>query len=74
YNIVTKENHNVYLGFGGTVNYFTGFVLPIGVEFTPIEKFDRFSLQIELQPTLDIDNDLIIQSSWGIRYKFGKQD
>jgi len=74
YNIVKKENHNVYLGLGGNVNYFTGFVLPAGVQFTPIEKFDRFSLHIELQPTLDIESDLIVQSSWGLRYKFGKMD
>ncbi len=44
---VKKENHNVYLGIGGNVNYFTGFALPIGIQFTPIEKFDRFSLHIE---------------------------
>jgi hypothetical protein len=74
YNIVKKERHNIYLGLGGNVNYFTGFVLPVGVQFTPIEKFDRFSLHIELQPTLDIESDLIIQSSWGLRYKFGKKD
>jgi hypothetical protein len=74
YNIVKKERHNIYLGIGGNVNYFSGFVLPVGVQFTPIEKFDRFSLHIELQPTLDIESDLIIQSSWGLRYKFGKKD
>jgi len=74
YNIVKKERHNIYLGLGGNVNYFTGFVLPVGVQFTPIEKFDRFSLHIELQPTLDIESDLIIQSSWGLRYKFGNKD
>jgi len=74
YNIVKKERHSIYLGLGGNVNYFTGFVLPVGVQFYPIEKFDRFSLHIELQPTLDIESDLIIQSSWGLRYKFGKKD
>ena len=75
YNIVKKERHNIYLGLGGNVNYFTGFVLPLGVQFTPIEKFDRFSLHIELQPTLNIaEDDLILQSSWGLRYKFGKDN
>lgn len=74
YNIVKKERHNIYFGLGGNVNYFTGFVLPVGVQFTPFEKFDRFSLHIEIQPTLDIESDLIIQSSWGLRYKFGKND
>lgn len=74
YNIVKKEKHNIYIGLGGNVNYFTGFVLPVGVQFTPIDKFDRFSLHIEFQPTLDIDSDLILQSSWGLRYKFGKDN
>lgn len=74
YNIVKKERHNIYLGVGGNVNYFTGFVLPVGVQFTPVEKFERFSLHIELQPTLDIEGDFILQSSWGLRYKFGKKD
>ncbi|MCF8219453.1 MAG: hypothetical protein K9J21_10805 [Bacteroidales bacterium] len=74
YNIVEKEKHNVYLGLGGNMNYFTGFVLPVGVQFTPVEKFKRFSLHIELQPTLDLESDLMIQSSWGLRYKFGKSD
>lgn len=74
YNVVKKESHNIYFGFGGNVNYFTGFVLPVGVQFTPIEKFNRFSLHIELQPTLDIESDLILQSSWGLRYKFGRKD
>jgi hypothetical protein len=74
YNVVKKERHNIYLGLGGNFNYFTGFVLPVGVQFTPCEKLNGFSLHIELQPTLDFDNDLILQSSWGLRYKFGKND
>ena len=72
YNIVKKEKHNIYLGLGGNVNYFTGFVLPIGVQFTPIESFDRFSLHLEIQPTYDVEDDVIIQSAWGIRYRFGE--
>ena len=70
YNVVRKEKHKAYLGFGVNVNYFTGFVLPVGVQFRPIEKFDRFSLHIELQPSLDLDNDLTLQSHWGLRYRF----
>jgi len=73
YNIVKKERYNVYLGLGANFNYETyygGFVFPAGVQFTPIENFDRFSLHIELQPTYGIVDDLIIQSSWGLRYKF----
>lgn len=42
YNIMEKEKHNVYLGFGGNINYFTGFVLPIGLQFTPVENLTGF--------------------------------
>ena len=73
YNLSDKEFHKVYLGFGGNINYLTGFVMPVGVRFTPFEKLDRFSFHIELEPTLDLSaDDIIIQSSWGIRYKFIK--
>jgi hypothetical protein len=75
YNFINKENHNIYLGLGGNFNYFNGLVLPAGIQFIPVENFDRFSLQIELQPAFDIQSsDLILQSSWGLRYKFGKRD
>jgi len=73
FNLANREFHRVYLGLGANINYFTGFVMPIGVQFTPFEKFDRFSLHIELEPTLDVvGEDVIIQSSWGLRYKFLK--
>lgn len=75
YNIVQKERHNIYVGLGGDFNYFQGFVLPVGVQFTPIKTFDRLSLHIEFEPTYDFDySDLIVQSSWGIRYKLGEKD
>lgn len=75
FNLASKEYHRIYLGFGGNINYFTGFVMPAGVQFTPFEKFGRFSVHIELEPTLDLDaEDLIIQASWGIRYRFLRQD
>lgn len=70
YNFVNKERYNIYAGVGGVVNYYNGIIVPIGVQFTPFEKFDKFSLHIELQPTLDFGNTPIVQSSWGIRYKF----
>jgi hypothetical protein len=79
YSVLTwpsKEFHRIYLGFGGNVNYFTGFVMPVGVQFTPFEKFDRFSsLHIELEPTLDLAaEDCNYQASWGLRYRFLRQE
>jgi hypothetical protein len=74
YNVSSKEQHNIYMGLGGTINYFTGFVVPAGVQFTPFEKLDRFSLHIEIEPVFDFNYEsIIIQSSWGIRYKFIKR-
>jgi len=72
YNVVNEERHKIYLGLGGNANYFTGLVLPFGVQFTPVETFDRFSLHVEVQPTYDFEGDVIIQSAWGIRYRFGE--
>jgi len=69
-NIVKKDRHAFYVGIGGTLNIFNGPVLPVGVQFTPFEKMDRFTLHIELEPTLDIGHDIFLQSSWGLRYKF----
>jgi hypothetical protein len=71
YNFVNKEKHNIYAGIGGVVDYFTGMVLPIGVQFTPFGKLENFSLHIEFQPTI-VTNDLMLHGSWGLRYKFRK--
>ncbi len=70
FNLVQKERHQIYLGAGGNVNVFTGVVFPAGVQFIPLESFKKFSLHIELQPSIDFNNDMILQSSWGIRYRF----
>jgi hypothetical protein len=75
FNLAGKEFHRIYLGFGGNVNYLNGFVMPVGVQFTPFEKFGRFSLHIEFEPSLDLVSEtVIIQASWGLRYRFLRQD
>lgn len=73
YNVAKKEHHNIYLGLGGNVNFFTGFVMPVGLQVMPLTNFKRFSFHIEFQPTLDIEGDFILQSSAGLRYKFEKR-
>lgn len=74
YNVSKKERHEIYLGIGGVANYFTGLIVPVGLQFRPIENFKRFSLQIEFEPIIDFDReDIIFQSSAGIRYTFGKE-
>ncbi|MRR22095.1 hypothetical protein EG830_03845 [bacterium] len=75
FNLASKEFHRIYLGFGGNVNYLNGFVMPVGVQFTPFEKFGRFSLHIEFEPSLDLVSEtVIIQASWGLRYRFLRQE
>lgn len=72
-NIKKKEQHEIYIGIGGVANVFEGLVFPMGLQFRPIENFKRLSLQIEFEPILDISgDDIIFQSSAGIRYTFGK--
>lgn len=72
YNLLNHEDHRLYVGVGGSYNFFKAVVLPIGVQFNPIKNFINFSLHIELQPTFDVDTDLLFQSSWGLRYTFGE--
>lgn len=73
YNISIKERHEIYIGAGGVINAISGIVLPVGLQFRPLENFRRFSIQIEFEPTIDIGNeDLGFLSSAGIRYTFGR--
>ena len=73
YNAINRDRHNVYIGFGATINYLSGLVLPIGLEFYPIESFDNFSLKIEFEPTYTVfdTEELLFMSSAGIKYRFG---
>ena len=70
YNLAHHDKYNIYLGVGGNVNYYSGLVIPAGLQFTPFEKLKNFSFHIEFQPMVVFDQDVILQSSWGIRYKF----
>lgn len=73
YNASVKERHEIYTGVGVVANFFTGIVVPVGLQFRPFENFKRFSVQIEFEPTFEVeDENLVFQSSAGIRYTFGK--
>ena len=73
FNVSKKERHEIYFGIGGVANYFNGLIVPMGLQFRPLENFKRFSLQIEFTPMINLDReDIIFQSSAGIRYTFGK--
>jgi hypothetical protein len=65
YDIMNISKSNLYVGIGGNVNFFAGIVLPVGVQFTPLEAFDNFSLHFEFQPMIDFMREgIILQTSW----------
>jgi hypothetical protein len=71
WNILAKEQYDLYVGIGGLLNYdsFNGLAIPIGTRIRPFKKFDNFMFQIELHPAFN-DIDYFIFSSFGIRYNF----
>jgi hypothetical protein len=74
YNAVSKERHDLYLGAGGVVNRFEGFIFPVGARIRPVKDFPDFSLQIEASPMYELNaEDLIFFCSVGVRYTFGKR-
>lgn len=74
YNLSLKESHEIYMGAGAVVNYFNGIIVPFGVQIRPFEKFRNFSFQIEFQPLIEVEiEDLLLQASAGIRYRFGRK-
>lgn len=70
YNVIQKENHSVYIGAGGNVNGYQGFILPMGVQVRPLRDFRNLSLLIEFQPMYDFNTYYILQTSFGFRYHF----
>lgn len=70
YNVIQKEQHSVYIGAGGNVNGFEGFILPMGVQVRPLKEFRNLGLHIEFQPMYDFNSYYILQSSVGFRYHF----
>ncbi|MDT0690469.1 hypothetical protein RM549_11785 [Salegentibacter sp. F188] len=71
YNFLRREKYNAYVGGGVVVNVFNGFVVPLGVSFSPFESLKNFSLHVELQPMYEVDfADVYIYGYGGIRYKF----
>lgn len=74
YNFIRNEDFECYLGIGGRANVFGGLVIPLGVNFYPLPD-KRFGLHIELAPifTSNQFTENILRGSWGIRYRFTKQ-
>jgi hypothetical protein len=74
YNFIKNDDFECYIGLGGRLNVFDGVVIPVGLNFYPLPE-KRFGLHIELAPifTSNQFTENILRGSWGIRYRFIKQ-
>lgn len=70
FNFIKQERYNVYFGGGFTFNTITGIVLPLGLQFIPFKEYNNFSLHLEIEPTIMQEAVVLVQPSWGIRYRF----
>ncbi|MFP9114057.1 hypothetical protein ACLI1A_08935 [Flavobacterium sp. RHBU_3] len=71
YNYLAKESYYTYIGVGAIVNDVNGVLIPIGVGIKPFENLKNLSINIELDPLYEIDDeDLYINGFIGLRYKF----
>ena len=70
YDILNKENVELYGGLGIKTADFGGVVIPIGLNIYPF-GFKNFGFQMELAPIVGDSN--LLRGSWGIRYKFLKE-
>ena len=67
YDVINKEDFEVYAGAGARVGNFEGVPIPVGINVFPFE-IKKFGFHIEVAPL--IGEDAILRGSWGIRYKF----
>lgn len=69
YDIVEKEDYEIYAGAGLKFNDLGGVVIPVGINIYPF-TLKQFGFQIELSPI--VGEDALLRGSWGIRYRFKK--
>ena len=75
YDVAVEDAFRAYIGGGFRINIFEGLVIPAGLKVYPFEKVPGLGLHIELTPIIvvdDIDADILLRGSWGIRYEFGR--
>ncbi|WP_397446459.1 hypothetical protein [Polaribacter sp. R77954] len=69
YNLVKKERYETYIGAGLSLNNISGIIIPVGVAIKPLDKIKNLTLNIELNPTYEMDlDDLLIRGFIGVRY------
>ena len=67
YDIIHNQDYELYAGLGGRTNTFPGLVIPLGLNFYPLEE-KSFGFLIEVAPIIG-ESD-ILRGSVGMRYKF----
>ena len=70
YDIVNKDDYEIYVGLGGRVNGFSGLVIPLGLNVYPFTA-KQFGFHVELAPI--IGEPGLLRGSWGIRYRFSNK-
>jgi hypothetical protein len=71
YDFINNEDYEFYGGVGVRANGFVGVVIPVGLNFYPF-TVKKFGFHMELAPILGEAD--ILRGSWGIRYRFLKDD
>jgi hypothetical protein len=71
YDILNKEEYELYAGLGVRGGEYAGAVIPVGLNAYPFSK-KNFGFHIELAPIIGEDD--ILRGSWGIRYRFRKSE
>jgi hypothetical protein len=73
YDILNKQDYEVYAGAGARFNLLDGMVIPVGLNIFPFAK-KNFGFHIELSPIISFDDSSLLRGSWGIRYRFTESD
>ena len=68
YDILDKDDYELYAGLGGHFVSFSGFVLPVGMYLHPFQD-KKFGFVFEVAPIFGADSNLL-RGSLGISYKF----
>lgn len=68
YDILDKDDYELYAGLGGRFVSYAGFVLPVGMYLHPFQK-KNFGFVFEVAPIFGEDSNLL-RGSLGFNYKF----
>jgi hypothetical protein len=68
YDILDKEDFELYVGLGGRFPTLSGFVIPVGLYLHPFQK-KNFGFIFEITPVFGEDSNLL-RGSLGFSYKF----